>query len=553
MLKSITIQNYALIEKAHIVFNQGFSAITGETGAGKSILLGALGLILGNRADQKAIKDTQKKCIVEGEFDLGLIDIKHFFEQNDLDYEIVTLLRREINNSGKSRAFINDSPVSLNTLKELAEQLVNIHSQHHTLHLGKFDFQLNALDAFINDSGLLTNYQQHFDSYKKLKNHVQQLRLSNEKLKKDEDYFKFQLSELESVKLNKDVLKELMERENFLSNAEEIASGIQQCRELLDENELSVNQVLSEVLTTLNKLAGFHSNIKSISERLRSVSIELKDITTEINHISDDVEFDPQELLDIKNKLDIYYSLQQKHHLQSIEDLIVLKNELEEKLTSIETIDDEIKESESLLNAREVQIQALAEKLHKQRIKHAGLMSTQVKEILKKLGINNAEFIIQIEKIKELNNSGMDKVVFLFNANRGGKPEQLSSVASGGELSRLMLAIKSLIHQKNILPTVIFDEIDAGVSGEIAGKVGNILNTMSEKHQVLAITHLPQIASKAQYHYNVYKTEDGSHTTTKIDLLDDNGRVEAIAKMLSDENLTDTSVKAARELLGSIN
>jgi DNA repair protein RecN (Recombination protein N) len=552
MLKSITIQNYALIEKAHIEFNLGFSAITGETGAGKSILLGALGLILGNRADQKAIKDTQKKCIVEGEFILDHIDIKPFFQQNDLDFEAVTLLRREINNSGKSRAFINDSPVSLNVLKELAEQLVNIHSQHQTLNLGKVDFQLNALDAFINDPDLLIEYQRLFESFKKLKSHLQQLKLSNEKMKRDEDYFKFQLTELESVKLDKNVLSELTDRENFLSNAEEIASGIKQCMGLLDENEPNVIQKLSEVQTTLNKLAGFHSNIKSISDRLHSVGIEMKDITAEINHISDDVEFDPQELLDIKNKLDKYYSLQQKHHLKSIEELIVLKNEIKEKLNSIETIDDEIKESEVLLKKQEAQILALANELHKRRAKYAELMSKEVKEILKKLGINNAEFVVHVEKINDLNGSGINKVGFLFSANKGGKPEQLSAVASGGELSRLMLAIKSLIHQKHILPTVIFDEIDAGVSGEVAGKVGSILKKMSEKHQVLAITHLPQIAAKAEYHYSVYKTEDTDTTSTRIELLDKHGRIEAIARMLSDENLTNSSLMAARELLGSL-
>ncbi len=442
--------------------------------------------------------------------------------------------------------------MSLNVLKELAEQLVNIHSQHQTLNLGKVDFQLNALDAFINDPDLLIEYQRLFESFKKLKSHLQQLKLSNEKRKKDEDYFKFQLTELESVKLDKNVLSELTDRENFLSNAEEIASGIKQCMGLLDENEPNVIQKLSEVQTTLNKLAGFHSNIKSISERLHSVGIEMKDITTEINHISDDVEFDPQELLDIKNKLDKYYSLQQKHHLKSIEELIVLKNEIKEKLNSIETIDDEIKESEVLLKKQEAQILALANELHKRRAKYAELMSKEVKEILKKLGINNAEFVVQVEKNNDLNGSGIDKVAFLFSANKGGKPEQLSAVASGGELSRLMLAIKSLIHQKHILPTVIFDEIDAGVSGEVAGKVGSILKKMSEKHQVLAITHLPQIAAKAEYHYSVYKTEDTDTTSTRIELLDKHGRIEAIARMLSDENLTNSSLMAARELLGSL-
>jgi DNA repair protein RecN (Recombination protein N) len=307
--------------------------------------------------------------------------------------------------------------------------------------------------------------------------------------------------------------------------------------------------MLTEVLSVIGRLSDYHSNIKSMADRLNSVHIDLKDISTEINGISDDIEYNPLELQDIKNKLDMYYNLIQKHHVQSVEDLILLKNEIAEKLKSIETIDDEIKEAEKLLTKDRTLIHSLADQLHEQRKKFAENMSEEIKTLLKQLGMNHAQFIIEVNKLDDLNNRGMDKVEFLFNANKGGKPEKLSSVASGGELSRLMLAIKSLINQRNILPTVIFDEIDAGVSGEIAGKVGNIIKNMSEQHQVLAITHLPQIASKAQYHYHVFKTEDDNSTSTFIEILDDNGRVESIAKMLSDENVTDTSVKAARELL----
>jgi len=549
MLKSITIQNYALIEKVHIEFHQGFSVITGETGAGKSILLGALGLILGNRADQKAIKDSDKKCIVEGEFTINQIHLKPFFVAHDLDYDEITILRREISNSGKSRAFINDSPVGLNILKELAEQLVNIHSQHQTLNLGKFHFQLNALDAFINAPEILSEYQSLFDVFKKRIKYLEELKARNEKLKKDEDYFRFQLNELESVKIDINTFDELTEREKLLSNSEEIASGIMQCKEILDENEVNVNQMLKNILSIIGRLSDYHSSIKSMAERLNSVHIEIKDITTEINGIGDHVEYDPQELQDIKNKLDLYYNLLQKHHVQSVEDLLTLKKEITGKLKSIETIEDEIEEAEKLVAKDRILIHSLADQLHIQRKKWAIKMSEEVKVLLKQLGMNHAGFMIELNKLDDINYTGIDKVEFLFNANKGGKPIQLSSVASGGELSRLMLAIKSLIHQRNILPTVIFDEIDAGVSGEIAGKVGNILKKMSEKHQVLVITHLPQIASKAQYHYNVYKTEDASHTSTRIELLDDNGRVEAIAKMLSDDRVTETSVKAAQELL----
>ncbi|MCB2207579.1 MAG: DNA repair protein RecN [Bacteroidetes bacterium] len=549
MLKSITIQNYALIEKAYIEFDQGFSAITGETGAGKSILLGALGLILGNRADQKAIKNTDLKCIVEGEFAIDQIHLKPFFLANDLDYDDVTILRREISSSGKSRAFVNDSPVGLNVLKELSEQLVDIHSQHQTLNLGKFHFQLNALDAFINTPELLNEYQSLYGVYKKRLKKLEELKSRNEKLKKDEDYYRYQLSELDVLKLDKDIFDELTEREKLLSNSEEIASGIIHCKNIIDENEVSVNLMLTEILSVIGRLSDYHSSIKSMAGRLNSVHIEMKDISAEISGIIENIEYDPKELQDIKNKLDLYYNMLQKHHVQSVEDLMTLKNEIAGKLLSIETIEEDIKEAEELLKKDSILIHSLADQLHKQRKEFAMKMSEEIKNILKQLGMNHAGFIIEINKHDELNPTGIDKVEFLFNANKGGKPIQLSSVASGGELSRLMLAVKSLIHQKNILPTVIFDEIDAGVSGEIAGKVGNILKKMSEKHQVLAITHLPQIASKAQYHYNVYKTEDASHTNTRIELLDEDGRVEAIAKMLSDDKLTETSLKAAQELL----
>jgi len=549
MLKSLSIQNYALIDKIHIEFYQGYSVITGETGAGKSIVLGALGLILGNRADLKVIKDTSRKCVVEGEFSVDQINIEHFFIENNLDYDDVAILRREINNSGRSRAFINDSPVSLNLLKELSEMLINIHSQHQTLNLSKFEFQLNALDAFINEPTIINEYKLTYASYRKLEKQVLNLRSRNEKLRTDEDYLRFQLNELESVKLDSEIIKQLAERENLLTHSEEIASGIMQCQELLNDNEINANNLIDEVLATLTKLSAFHSPIKSFTERLESVRIEIKDISSEIASLSEEIEFDPNELQQIKDKLDIYYSLQQKHHVESIDELISLKNEYSEQLISIDNIDNEIREAELLLNNKKKQIKNLAEQLHAGRAKFAKKMSTEVRSILRQLGMKNAEFVIEVNRLDDLTNTGSDKIEFLFNANKGGTPQPLSSVASGGELSRLMLAIKSMINQRNVLPTVIFDEIDAGVSGEIAGKVGNIIKEMSKAHQVLVITHLPQIASKAQYHYNVYKTENEDASITKIVLLDVDGRVGAIARMLSDDKVTETTIMAAQELL----
>ncbi len=549
MIKSLSIQNYALIDKIEIEFHHGFSVITGETGAGKSILLGALGLILGNRAELSIIKDKSKKCVVEGEFLLDKIDLELFFTENDLDYGRLAILRREINSSGKSRAFINDSPVNLNLLKELGEQLVNVHSQHQTLKLGKFEFQLNVLDAFINNPVLLEEYQHMYGTFRKAEKQLHNLILQNEQLKTDEDYIRFQLSEFESVNLDKQAFEYLADREQLLSHSEEIASGIMQCKELLDEGDTNAVQLVREVVHMMNKLSGYHTPIKSLAERLASLEIELNDISSEISALSSEVEFNPGELEEIKSKLDMYYHLQQKHHTQSVDELKELKDKFSNQLTSIESFEDEIQKLRKKVSKYAKQLTDLTQQLHAERVHYAGIFSTEVKSILEQLGMKNARFFAEVSNLDEFNYSGSDKVEFLFTANKGGTPEQIAKVASGGELSRLMLAVKSLINQRNVLPTVIFDEIDAGVSGEIAGKVGTILKNMSENHQVLAITHLPQIASKAGHHYHVVKTEEAETAHTKIDLLDDEGRVEAIARMLSDEKVTETTVKAAQELL----
>ena len=550
MLKSLSIRNYTLIDKIDIQFYPGFSVITGETGAGKSIMLGALGLILGNRADSSVMKDSGRKCIIEGEFDLSHVDLKDFFDTNNLDYDDQTILRREINSSGKSRAFINDSPVNLNLLKELGEQLVNIHSQYQTLNLGKFEFQLNTLDAFINRPALQREYGQAYHTFKKSEKKLVELKERNLRLKTDEDYLRFQLNEFQSVKLDKETFDNLIDRERLLANSEEIASGIMLCKELLNEADTNVTQMLGEVSSILRKLAGYHPLLKSLTDRLDSVEIEIGDISSEIAGLSDDIEYDTGELEEIKQQLDKYYHLQQKHHVQTIDELIAIQKDMADRLKSIEHIDEEMENTAKEFEENKNKTLHLAEKLHEERIALAPELSAKVKSILQQLGMQNAQFLVDIKRTNDLLPAGMDRVEFLFNANKGGTPEQIAKVASGGELSRLMLAIKSLIHQRKVLPTVIFDEIDTGVSGDIAGKVGNILKAMSENHQVLAITHLPQIASKADHHYHIFKTEDAVTASTNIELLDDGGRVTAIARMLSDEKITETSVKAARELLG---
>jgi DNA repair protein RecN (Recombination protein N) len=549
MLKSLSIRNYALIEKIDVDFFSGFSVITGETGAGKSILLGALGLILGNRADNSVIRDPERKCIVEGVFDLGHIEIKDFFIENNLDFDHLTIMRREINSSGKSRAFINDSPVNLNLLKELGEQLVNIHSQYQTLNLGNFGFQLNTLDAFINHPALLHEYTEAYRNFKKAEKHFEELKTTNLQLKTDEDYLRFQLNEFQTVKLDKDTFRHLTEREKLLAHSEEIASGMMLCQAWLNEADTNATQILGEVAATLKKLAGYHPSLKSLADRLGHVEIEINDITAEIAGLSEEIEYDPGELEEIKQQLDKYYHLQQKHHVQTIDELMAIQNEMAAKLRSIENMDEELELAAKILEDNKNKAGQMAEKIHKEREKSAPELAGKVKSILQQLGMRNAQFVVQVKSADSLHATGSDRVEFLFNANKGGVPEQIAKVASGGELSRLMLAIKSLIHQRKVLPTVIFDEIDTGVSGDIAGKVGNILKEMADNHQVLVITHLPQIASKANHHYHVYKTEDTLSASTNIELLDNDGRVEAIARMLSDERITETSVKAARELL----
>ena len=549
MLKSLSIRNYALIDKIDISFYPGFSVITGETGAGKSILLGALGLILGNRADSSVIKDTDRKCIIEGVFDLGHMDLKDFFIENNLDFDNSTIMRREINSSGKSRAFINDSPVNLNLLKELGERLVNIHSQYQTLNLGKFEFQLNTLDAFINKPALLNEYRQAYNSYKKAEHTFNELKTKNRQLKTDEDYLRFQLNEFQAVKLDRETFGNLVDRERLLTHSEEIASGIMLCKELLHDAEFNVTELLGRVSATLKKLSEYHPSLEALSGRLDSVEIEISDISSEIAGLSDDIEYNPGELEEIKNQLDKYYHLQQKHHKQSIDELITLQEEISARLKLIETMDEEMEQAAGELEKYKNNANRIAKKLHQERVAYARELEGKVKNMLQQLGMKNALFVVDVKNTDDLHITGGDRVEFLFNANKGGVPEQIAKVASGGELSRLMLALKSLIHQRTVLPTVIFDEIDSGVSGDIAGKVGNILKAMSENHQVLAITHLPQIASKADQHYHVYKTEDAVSASTNIELLDDDGRVTAIARMLSDEKITETSVKAARELL----
>ena len=550
MLNNLYINNYALIEKLEIEFHDGFSVITGETGAGKSILLGALSLILGKRADTSVLFNKKAKCIVEGQFDISSLKLESFFSEHNLDFEKQSVLRREIAVNGKSRAFINDTPVNLSVLKNLGLQLVDIHSQQENLQLNNSSFQLEVIDKFGTDEKLLLKYSQKFIDYKLELQKLEELKTQNETSKRDEDYFRFQFNELEAAQLDEVEISNLIEKEKLLSHAEEVNSVIETAKNKLEEDEVSVVGSISHLTDSFSKLIKYHEKFKDIHHRLSSVNIELKDVVAELANLVIDGDFDENSLQTINNRLDLVYSLQQKHSVNSVVELNNLKAEFERKLSGISNLEDEIAALESKLLKGKTELSKLAEELSKQRKKSAKSFSVEINKQNKKLGMPDAEFFVGFKTLNDLSAKGLDKIDFLFNPNKGGQAGEVSKIASGGELSRLMLAIKSLITNRKLLPTIIFDEIDSGVSGDIAGKVGNMLRQMSNNHQLIAISHLPQIAAKADSHYFVFKENKNGKTTSKITLLKAEERVEEIAKLLSDEKVSAAARETARGLMG---
>ncbi len=549
MLKTLYIKNYALIDDVSLRFTNGFTVITGETGAGKSILLGALSLLLGKRADYSVLRDESGKCVVEGNFNLKNLNITDFFAAHDLDYDDDTWIRREIISSGRSRAFVNDTPVKLDLLKELGDQLINIHSQHETLQIGKSLFQMQVLDNFIEEPDLFAGFKKSYADYIGMEGELNGLIEENEQSKRDEDYYRFQYEELHVVNLVEGEDERLIEREKLLTHAEEVTQGINQVNKLLSEDDETIIDKLKQVQDWLSRVGKFHSGIEGLIQRVESSRIELEDISEELSKMDSITDFDPNELEEIATRLNAIYKLQQKHQESSIDGLLKLQAEYKEKLTKLENSDELIDHLKIKLSQTKEKAKKFALQIHRLRNKEADNLSYSVKVLLKKLGMKDAGFEVVVQDTDSLNQYGSDKVSFLFNANAGGKLQEISDVASGGELSRLMLAIKSLVTREQLLPTVVFDEIDAGVSGEIAGKVGNIIKSMSYHHQIIAITHLPQIAAKCDEHFKVFKKLENRTTKTHILLLDQKARIEEIAKLLSDEKVTDSAMDTARELL----
>ena len=553
MLRSLYIQNYALIEKLDIDFGSGFSVITGETGAGKSIILGAIGLLLGQRADVKSIRRGAAKCVIEARFEIAGYGMQPFFEENELEYEDECILRREVYASGKSRAFINDTPASLVQVKELGEQLIDVHSQHQNLLLNKEGFQLNVLDILAHDEDELAAYQSLHREWKQAQRDLENLIALAGQNKADEDYIRFQLAPLEDAHLTAGEQEELEREADTLSHAEEIKAGLFRAGQVMNSDEGGLLSALKECLNTMSGLQKVYPSAGELAERLESSYIELKDISQEISGKEEEVEFNPARLEEVNDRLNLIYTLQQKHRVSTVDELLALADDYAAKLSNITSSDEQIEElksrSESLYNKVKKQAAVLTEL----RTAAAREAEKQMAARLIPLGMPNVRFRVEIGTRKEPGAHGADTVGFLFSANKNGALQNISSVASGGEIARVMLSVKAMIAGAVKLPTIVFDEIDTGVSGEIADRMADIMQEMGDSdRQVISITHLPQIAARGRAHYKVYKQDNETETNSHIRRLTDEERVEEIAHMLSGATLTEAALNNAKALLGIV-
>lgn len=551
MLQKLSISNYALISSLSVDFDNGFSVITGETGAGKSILLGALGFLLGNRADTNILFDDTKKCIVEGVFILHDDRWKSFFEENDIDYDEECIIRREINPQKKSRAFINDTPVSLQILKELGSRLVDIHSQHDSLLLCNPDFQLALLDDAADNNLLLTQYKKAYHDYVSAKNELDKLRRKATDNIDENDYLKFQLDEILKAELLDGEYDELTQRIEFLENQEEIIRLLKESTNILDNEENSLLDGINTLLYNVEKLRRYIPELDSMAERLNSVKIELKDILSDLNNFQDDSQ-DISSLEILQERFDMIQRLMMKHHLNDYSLLLQLREDIRIKVDEFSNIEDIVADKEKEVWELEEDLLDRASELRMRRKKAKDDFEKDVTTVIRQLAMPYGLFEIKLDKTEELTSNGIDVVTFMFSANKGHSTEIMAKAASGGELSRLMLAIKSIAARNNYIPTLIFDEIDTGVSGEVASKLGDIMKVMGNTLQLVSITHLPQIASKAENHFFVYKTVVDEKTHSNIKVLTHEERVVEIAKMLSNAEVTEEAMKAAEVLLSSL-
>lgn len=549
MLSKLQIKNYALIDALDIEFDRKLNIITGETGAGKSIIMGALGLILGNRAESKHFFDESSKCIIEGHFEIAQYNLSDLFNQLDLDYEDTTIIRRELHADGKSRAFVNDTPVTLQTLKTLGERLIDIHSQHATLQINTESFQLLVLDTVAQQQALLNEYKTTYQSYKKSIASLQALEEELAKSRAEYDFNQFVFNELEQANLQADEQESLETEQNQLENAEEIKRHFHGAANLMQSEEVNVLDGLKSVLSFVQNGTKYLPSAEALQERLQSSLIELKDIAAELEQVADGVTMDEERLNIVNDRLSVLYSLQKKHRVDKIQDLLQLQEELEQKLQASDSQEEQIEVLKVTIEKLRNSLTALADQITANRTQVKQTIEQEVQDVLSKVGMPNAQLQIELKKKEDFKSTGQDEVAFLFSANKGQTLQPIHKVASGGELSRVMLAIKSLVAKSSSLPTIIFDEIDTGISGEVALRVGEIMEQLAEHMQVISITHLPQIASQGAAHFKVYKEDLGEKTKSNIVLLKKEERVLEIAQMLSGANPEATAIKHAEEML----
>ena len=549
MITSLSIENFALIEKLNINFSEGFSVITGETGAGKSILLGALGLLLGKRADLTSLKNKDEKCIIEATFNVKKYNLRSFFDENDIDFEEETIIRREILPRGKSRAFINDSPTNLQQLQDLGFYLIDIHSQHQTLELSNQNFQIELLDSVAKNQDIIKNYSETLSQFKKVEVKYNELLTSKNALSKEQDYTTFLLEELIAADL-KVGEQELFETElEKLNNIEFIKENIEKTLTIADDEQFGVIQNLKEIKLSLQKISNLSENYKELNDRISSVIIEFEDINQELKKEAENLELNPEKIELYNQKLQLLYTLQKKHQVETVEELLHIKEDLDSKAFLSSDIDNQIIKLEKEIHEKKNSLDKLGLQISKSRVEVAPKLVIRLTDILAQLGMPNAQFKFEINHQENYFSTGKDEIQLLFSANKGSDFGLLKKVASGGEMSRIMLAVKSVLSVDTKLPTIIFDEIDTGISGEIANKMAEIMKVMSKEMQILAITHLPQIAAKGQFHYKVFKTIKENTTISEIKLLNSNDRILEIAEMLSGKNMSESAVNHAKALL----
>ncbi|WP_338730868.1 DNA repair protein RecN [Mangrovimonas cancribranchiae] len=549
MLTSLSIKNYALIENLQVDFTQGFTIITGETGAGKSILLGGLSLILGKRADLSAIKNPEEKCIIEAEFNLEHLNLKTLFKAEDLDYDPLTIIRREILPSGKSRAFVNDSPVNLSSLQVLGNQLIDIHSQHETLQLVTNDFQFQVIDALAKNTKNVTSYQTQLEDYKQLKKQLEERKVQKSKAVKEHDYNLFLLNELEEANLVSGELQALEEEYETLNNVEEIQEKLLHSHQLLENDQASILAMLNDLKSNFQDLSQYSENYKNVGERIQSVAIEVDDIFSEVEAFQEHLETDPNRLQLVNDKLQVINDLMKKHLVEDVDDLIKVKNSLAQKVSEGESLDEHIEALEKDIAQKAKSLNRISQDIHQKREKAIPSLIKQLETLLEQLGMPNAQFKIQVQPTEIFLPNGKDELAFLFTANKGMPFNELKKAASGGELSRIMLSIKYVLSNYIQLPSIMFDEIDTGVSGEVSNKIAEIMLKMSQNMQVFSITHLPQVAAKGHTHFKVFKDTKNNKTTTNLIQLNHDDRIVEIAQMLGGVEISNSALAHAKQLL----